>query len=272
MDGIGFTDEELGRLNTPSPKPTHGQIRGGQMGSHGQIRGQIGEQKRKTNQGQGTVRSKQQLVVTPKQPNAPTTAAVVGSETLVVGTSSVGGAGAVRGSGEGTVEPQEGDEKAVPEDKSVMIPTDVEPKPKPDTPAEATENIHDDDVNPFASDDHAEDIQQPPKTKIETLQQKQVTLERQNRERQKALKATLSERFHRTAEQAKLLQTMQAEVTSIERELSCDISLLRDRIDRCNMRYSEARLVISNAPLLGQTAEKQSYPNEGATHLPDHSC
>ena len=75
------------------------------------------------------------------------------------------------------------------------------------------------------------------------MQQRQVELERRNRERQRALKATLSERFTRTAEQAKLLQVMQEEVASIERELSCDISLLRDRIDRCNLRYSEARLV-----------------------------
>eukprot|EP00116_Pleurobrachia_bachei_P015331 sb/3475593/ len=125
MDGIGFTDEELGRLNTHSTKPSHGQVRGGQMGSQGQVRGQIGEQKRKTNQGQGTVRSKQQLVVTQKQPSTTAASAVMGSVTPTVGTSR-----AVEGT---AVELQEGERKTGPEDKSVMIQSDDEPKPKTGT-------------------------------------------------------------------------------------------------------------------------------------------
>lgn len=84
------------------------------------------------------------------------------------------------------------------------------------------------------------------RTKIEQLQQAQAKLQRENRQKQKVLKETITEKFTKTAEQAKLLKTLQEEVASIEKELSCDISILRDRIDHCNRRYCEARLFTSS--------------------------
>ena len=69
----------------------------------------------------------------------------------------------------------------------------------------------------------------------------QTKLEQENKEKQKELKQTISEKFTKTSEQAQLLRTLQEEVAYLEREMTCDISILRDRIDHSNRRYYEAR-------------------------------
>ncbi|XP_063677679.1 RAB6-interacting golgin-like [Bolinopsis microptera] len=77
-------------------------------------------------------------------------------------------------------------------------------------------------------------------TKVEQLQQAQAKLQKENRQKQKHLKETITEKFTKTAQQANLLKTLQNEVASVERELTCDISILRDRIDHCNRRCHDA--------------------------------
>jgi len=78
-------------------------------------------------------------------------------------------------------------------------------------------------------------------SRLEELQLAQCELEEKNKQREKELSKTISDKFAATAEQARLLSNLKHELASVEQSITSDICILRDRIDHSNRTCYDAR-------------------------------